>query len=393
MRILMVSDDYLPNPGGIAAHVYELTRQLVLMGHEVDLVVGHNRVNGDRSIPALPNGARVIRNRPFSWNPLGYLSTTISTAYRLWKLVRERKYDVCHWHNLAWESWGVRFGAAALARVFTNHSSGFPRRMQVPWRRRLQLPFLLSFADQVVAPSKAREVDSVAVGYPAERVRCIPNGVDVDVFTPGSPDPALMRRYGIEPLEKVLVVPARLEKVKGVDVLIRALPRIVCEVPDVRVIVLGDGSERSSLVRLARAMGVRERIVFAGNQSREDMPTHLRLGLVAVLPSRTEGLPLACLEAMATGLPVVASRVGGLPDVIEDSVTGRLVPSESDESLAQAISRLLLKKEDTIREKGLDARQVVSARFSWRALAGQTVSVYESALLSRFARRLSEVAR
>ncbi len=393
MRILMVSDDYLPNPGGIAAHVYELTRQLVLMGHEVDLVVGHNRENSGRRVPALPDGARVIRNRPFAWNPLGYLSTAVSTAYRLWRLGRKRKYDVCHWHNLAWESWGARLGAATLARVFTNHSSGFPRRMQVPWRRHLQLPLLLSFADQVVAPSREREADSVAVGYSAERVHCIPNGVDVDAFAPGPPDPVLLRRYGIGPLEKLVVVPARLERVKGVDVLIRALPRIIWEVPDVRVLVLGDGSERSSLVRLARETGVLGKIVFAGNQSREDMPSHLRLGTVAVLPSRTEGLPLACLEAMATGLPVVASRVGGLPDVIEDSVTGRLVSPESPEVLAQAVSCLLMEKGITVCEMGLEARKVVSARFSWRALAKQTVNVYESALLARFAGHFSKVSR
>ncbi len=379
MRVLMVSDDFLPNPGGIAAHVYELTRQLVTLGHRVDLIVGHDKKNVGMS-PSLPGGARIVRNRPFTWNPLGYSGTTIHTALLIERLARKRQYDVCHWHNLAWESWGVRVGARALPRVFTNHSSGFPRRMRSSWRRRFQLPRLLSFADQVIAPSRARASESARIGYAKERIHCIPNGVDIEAFKPGVRDEELLARIGVRRRDKCIVVPARLEPVKGVDVLIRALPRISRAVPETKILLIGDGSERDSLIALAGKLGVRDRIAFLGNRPREEMPRHLRLGSLAVLPSRSEGLPLACLEAMATGLPVVASRVGGLPEMIDDLETGRLVDAEDPAALASTIVELLSAGKSVRRGMGRQGRRIAVDRYSWRSLAERTAEVYRRAV-------------
>lgn len=381
MRILMVSDDYLPNPGGIAAHVYELSSALATLGHEVDLVVGHDVRHSGPLLP-LPDGARVLSHRAFAWNTLGYAKMALSTSALLRRAQAERAYDVCHWHNLVWETWGVALGAHALPRVFTNHSSGYLRRARSKLRLHSQLRAILHVADRVLAPSRELMERSIDAGYPRERVRYIPNGVDVRVFTPGEPDPQLMARYGLSAGDRVVVVPRRLDPKNGVDVLLRALPELLRAVPRLKVLLVGDGDERDRLGQIARELGVLTRVVFAGKQPRSEMVRHLRLGHVAALPSRAEAVSLAGLEAMAVGLPVVGSRVGGIPEFVRDGENGLLVPVEDAAALAQALARVLLAEPERER-MGVRARESVEANFSWRATAEQTLEVYAAAVASR----------
>jgi glycosyltransferase involved in cell wall biosynthesis len=382
MRILMCSDDFLPNPGGIAGHVFELSRALAAGGHEVDLIAGHNRIHAANPWRP-PAGVRIVSNEPFAWSVPGYVSHSVGAFRRLREESARRAYDVVHWHNLVWEPWAVRFGAGSLPRVFTNHSSGFLRRMKVPWRRKIQLPLILGIADRIIAPSTELRERTIDAGIPPGRVDFIGNGVDVEDFSPGPRDAGLAARFGISGTDRVLVVPRRLDPKNGVDVLVKALPLLLARHAGAKVLLVGDGPEKAHLEALAASSGLGDRLVFCGSQPRHLMPAHLRLGEFAVLPSRKEAISLAGLEAMACGLPVAGSRVGGIPEFVSDPETGRLVPPDDPPALAAALADLLELRPEGRRAMAERARRSVADRFSWTVAAERTVGTYRAAIAGK----------
>lgn len=381
----MVSDDYLPNPGGISGHVFELSRALCRLGHEVDLLAGHNRIHQGGAVTTLPTGGRVIRNRAFTWGPIGYSGIAFDTFRRIRKLTRQERYDVVHWHSLIWESPAVGYSARALPRVFTNHSSGFLRRMNVDWRRRLQLPWILKMAHEIIVPSSELEVRTHDAGIAPEHVTMIPNGVDIADFCPGEPDSQLRAQLGLPPTGPLIVAPRRLDPKNGIDVLMRALPAVVAQVPDVCVACVGHGDELVKLQAIVKAHDLGRHVVFCGSQPRGSMPAILRLGRVGVLPSRKEAISLAGLEMLAVGLPLVGSRVGGIPEFLQDPEMGRLVPPDDPQALAQALVEVLTCSHEEHAGMSRRASAHVATEFSWRSAGERTVEVYARA--SHTARR------
>lgn len=185
-------------------------------------------------------------------------------------------------------------------------------------------------ADAVVAVSSAVRDALLSGGTPHHAVRLIPNGIDLQSLRERAAEPA---RFGALPAPLVACV-ARLEPVKGVDVLVRAAGLL----PDTMVAVVGSGSQEARLREIAVASGVADRVRFLGDGGAAALLAHAD---VVVVPSRSEGFGLVAAEASALGRPVVASRVGGLLDVIEDGVTGLLVEPEDPRELARAVSALL----------------------------------------------------
>jgi len=152
-----------------------------------------------------------------------------------------------------------------------------------------------------------------------------------------------------------LVYVGRLAKVKGVDTLMKAFC-LVSEYGEVHLDVFGSGSERENLEKLVRELGVDERVHFHGAIPQDEVYRAFAKADVAVVPSREEPFGLVVIEAMSVGTPVVASRVGGIPEILRDGVDGSLVPPEDPEALAAAIIRLL--KDDALRlQMGRNARQ------------------------------------
>ncbi len=193
--------------------------------------------------------------------------------------------------------------------------------------------------DQLIAVSKSIErkiADEHRTGAP---VRLIYNGVDLQRYDHQGPCSTLRDEYGMEAGSRVVGVIARLEPEKGHQTLIEAWPHVLREVPDAYLLIVGEGSRRDYLEQWAAAHRVAHRVVFTGR--RDDIPA-VTAGLdVAVLPSWREAQGLSILEAMAMSRPVVASDVGGIPEMIEDGVTGLLVEHDNPVALAGAITKLL----------------------------------------------------
>jgi glycosyltransferase involved in cell wall biosynthesis len=249
--------------------------------------------------------------------------------------------DVIHTHMYRADIIGTR-AALALAEggrrrpylVSTVHSS----RVRSHEDREL-LRQLTPEMDQLIAVSRSIErkiADEHRTGAP---VRLIYNGVDLQRYDHQVGCATLREEYGMEPGSRIVGVVARLEPEKGHQTLIEAWPHVLREVPDAYLLIVGEGSRRDYLEQWAAAHKVAHRVVFTGR--RDDIPAVTASLDVAVLPSWREAQGLSILEAMAMSRPVVASDVGGIPEMIEDGVTGLLVEHDNPVALAAAITRLL----------------------------------------------------
>jgi len=223
--------------------------------------------------------------------------------------------------------------------------------------------FLLQRMDKVVCVSEGQAHKVRRAGVACERITVIHNAVRPERFTRPQPEClAWLRRRFSTPAEKIVGAAGRLSPEKGFDVLIKAAVKVTRNIPTVGFMLFGDGPLRDTLTRQIARHGLEGRFVLAGFQS--DLDLYLPHLDLTVLPSFTEGLPNIVLESMAAGVPVVASAVGGTPEVVDDEIDGYLVPAGDVEKTAYRIAELL--SDDTLRRRMGDlGRNKVNRCFSF----------------------------
>jgi peptidoglycan/xylan/chitin deacetylase (PgdA/CDA1 family) len=204
------------------------------------------------------------------------------------------------------------------------------------------------------------------------KILVIPNGIDADAFTP--------HRYSNAPRRIAMI--ACLREEKRIDVLVRAVPRILERYPDAEFTLAGDGTCRTELTNLVEQLGVSDRVRFLGH--RDDVPALLDEADIFVLPSRSEAFPNSVMEAMAAGVPVVASNVGGIPELVRDGTTGRLVPPGDVDALASALLTLLGNPRQ-VEEFGRAGRRIIEQTYSFHRMVDQFQMLYDHELTSRTA--------
>ena len=211
----------------------------------------------------------------------------------------------------------------------------------------------------------------LAFGVPAEKVKTIANGIDVQIFERGEPLPALSA-----PGSKVVGVVARLDLQKGFEYLLRAV-RELCNIYALKVVIVGEGPDRKAIEDMVKDYGLQSNVVLAGQQS--DMAGVYAAMDIFVLPSLNEGLPMTVLEAMAASRPVIATRVGAIPSVIQDGENGLLVDAKDTDGLRNALARLL-SDSDLCRRMGERAHDWVSRNYTSEAMALKYRELYEEVL-------------
>jgi glycosyltransferase involved in cell wall biosynthesis len=300
--------------------------------------------------------------------------------WRLARRLRSRRVDVLHTYLVSANVFGTLAGrlAGVGAVVTSRRDMGFSRNV----RLRLVEEWLVNpLVDKVVAVSPAvAEATRRERGWRDDQVVTIPNGVDLQRFDAARhPRPEAraqaLREWGLADDEVAVGAIGHLSPVKGHADLLEAAARIVARHPRTRFLLVGDGPLRAELEAHARRLGLRERVVFAG--VREDVARILALLDVVVLPSHTEGLSNVLLESMAMARPVVATAVGGNPDVLRDGVSGRLVPARDPEALAAAVLELVLDP-GRARAMGREARRVVEGEFSRQRMVEAYEALYRA---------------
>jgi glycosyltransferase involved in cell wall biosynthesis len=258
---------------------------------------------------------------------------------RLALLLRRERVDLVHAHQY------TPFFYAAAARLLCRrpavlltehgrHHPDFPRP-----KRRLVNRLLLDRRDRVVAVGEAvRQALVVNDGFPAGRVGVIYNGIDLGPFGAAVGRAALRRELGLAENDLVLFQVARLDPIKDHLTALRALQRLRQWRDDVRLVIVGEGPTEATIRQFVREGGLESHVHMLG--LRADVARLLPAGDAFLLTSVSEGIPLTVIEAMAAGLPVVATRVGGMAEVVEDGRTGLLAPAGDAEALAESVMRL-----------------------------------------------------
>lgn len=258
---------------------------------------------------------------------------------RLARLVREQQVDVVHAHQYT----PFFYGLAARLRgpwrpiLFTEHGRHQPDYPRP--KRMIANRLLLSRRDRVVGVGEAvRRALIDNEGIPDRRVGVLYNGIDVDAFAAAADRLTARRELGATPGEFVLLQVARLDYLKDHATAIRTLARAVAQVPQTRLVLVGDGPERPAIEAQIRGLNLGDKVRLLG--TRGDVARLLHGADAFLLTSTSEGIPLTVIEAMAAGLPVVATGVGGLREVVAEGTTGFLAPAKDDASLAGHLLRL-----------------------------------------------------
>jgi glycosyltransferase involved in cell wall biosynthesis len=294
-------------------------------------------------------------------------------------LARRRGARILHVHGYAAADFG-RLAARRLGIGLVLHEHFADPRM--PAYQALADRWLARYTDRAIAVSGSTRDFLVRRRHvPADRVRLIWNGAPLDEFAPVPPEAAraVRRELGIADQACVVGVVGRLSLQKGHRYLLAAAPRVLVRLPETRFLIVGDGDQEDALRRQASELGIAGRVVFAGHRS--DVPAVLGALDVFCISSTYEGTPLALFEAMAAGKAIVSTAVDGCREVIEDGVTGLLVPPEDAEALAAGLLRVI---DDQGLRRGLAERaRAASVRYDVRECVRQMEALYDEILTER----------
>ncbi|HJU68166.1 MAG TPA: glycosyltransferase family 4 protein [Gemmatimonadaceae bacterium] len=393
MRILHVVTAFPRQKGDpIAPWLVELLQRLRARGHEIDVLASSHRGLGDQD----QDGIRVHRFRyfPARWERLTHEETApdrmrrsplyavmplfflIAGMRRAWTLARERRYDIVHVH---WPMPMVLLGWAAqrgrrMPMVTTFYG------IELRWVQS-RLPFL----KWLVRRAARTSAQAVAISsYTAGELRKFAD-VPIEVIPYTAELPAPSASLHGHATDRTILFVGRLIERKGVHHLIRALGAVRERTP-ARLVIIGDGPERPRLEELARDAGVAEHVVFSGRVSDDELRHAYASASVFVLPSvldarqDTEGLGVVLLEAMNYSVPVIASAIGGITDIVQHDRTGLLVPPGDERSLAEALGSVL--NDATLaRRLGEAGRHRLQEAFSWDRIVDRWEAVYRRVTL------------
>jgi len=363
MNILMISTDYPPVPGGISAHVYELSKTLRAAGNKVSVITRRRK-----NMPI----ESVIDDIDIYSVPLKVSTLIYGLQIRKFvkKLLPRIKPDIIHIHGMLPLEW---YNITEIPLAYTNHTSGYLKRIQKGgFRRMMMLKRHLRKPNLFLAPSK--ELLDVPFDIPARKI-FIPNGVDGSKLLFNKEKRIEIRhQLGMNEKETVAIVTRRLVDKNGVIYLARATEFLHDK--KIRFIIIGDGPERAAVEEIFKNH-CGKRALFLGNKNHNEIIDYYSAADFSVLPSLMEATSISGLEAMAAGLPLVGTEVGGIPELIKNGVNGYLCNPSDPRDLAEKINLLLSKD---LRAYGKNSREMVEEYFDWSKIAQKTFEAYSTTL-------------
>lgn len=385
MKIAFITFQYPPFvQGGAGTYAYNLTRELARLGHELHVIAPRVAGYGKESVE---EGVFVHRlgfqNKPF----LAALSFWFSLRKDFSSLEqRAGGFDVVHDNGLS--AFSLNSKAVSCPRAVTIHHLARTtlKALEASFLGRVRNlrgeigispfiePICIRRADRIIAVSQFTKQDIMSVfGIPESKIAVIYHGVHPeDYVLPEEARAEIRNGLGINSQQMILFA-GKLAPRKGVDVLIRALPQVLKEV-EVKLVLAGSGNQQD-YQHLAQTLGISDKIRFVGRVPDDALRLLFSSCDLFVLPSRLEGLGIVILEAMAAGKPVVATNVGGIPELIESGQNGILVEANNEGKLAGAIVKVLSNK-SLAQIIGENNMKKARERFSWEVAAQKTERVY-----------------
>ncbi|MCK4421143.1 glycosyltransferase family 4 protein [candidate division WOR-3 bacterium] len=363
MNILLQGMYFHPEVGGMEIHMLNLARYFVKAGNKVKVITSNSLKKKKKETY---NGIIIIRTPFFGKNLFGWAFTTFFSIPAFLK--KAKNADIIHGHDIAALLPCVL--ASILYKkpfVITLHSSHYIKVS----KKLLFKPYLkhgLKKADCIFAASE--EIKKITQQLvPNREVTALVNPVDTELFSPEVP-PCINK----EKDEFILVCPRRLVEKNGVHLLIEAIPDIL-SAHNVKLVIAGDGPLRTGIESRIKQLGIEKEVMLLGTIPNEEMPSILTSADLIVIPSLMEATSIAALESMASGKAIAASNVGGLPEIIDESV-GFLMESGNPDDYTDKIN-IALSDVKLLKEKGRRARKRVLENWSAKKLAEYHIGVYK----------------
>jgi glycosyltransferase involved in cell wall biosynthesis len=368
MNVLWIIDSL--GPGGAESLMVPLLKSLKEQGVESRVCVLHIRDGNPTADELQKLGIAVdlvlvknLRN-PFD-------------LFRLVKYIRQYRPNIIHTQLETSDVLGtIAAWLLKIPSVSTIHTLEQPsKRMKKSWRNYLRWNCLSLFSRRVVVVSEVARQHYIQLGYRSEKLLTLYNGIDLKKFNcAGQTD---IDKWSILELPNdsvVLVSVAVLREPKGIQYMLQAMPDLLAKVPNMYYVVVGDGQYRATLESLAESLGIKSQVLFMSFRS--DIPEILAASDLFVHPTLADALPTVLFEAMAVGVPIIASQVGGVPEILEHDVNGLLVPPANSSSLVDACLRILSDKGLAGRLASI-ARDTVVRRFDVNQQARNLTQLYQ----------------
>lgn len=394
MHIVQITDDFPPRIGGMAAHAWELSRALVKLGHQVTVLTAVElqtqgrrfmleKVEEREGIRIVNLGFKFFLRRYFSYYSM------LRIRKHLHRLAMGIGRIVLHLHEFPPPR--IRM-ISDLPIVWTNHSSKFLNSFEnVSLRKNLEA--MIRPFDRITSPSRELFEKTINLGYPAHRTSYIPNGVDVERFNPNGRTAKRGLRIASEDLsfskDRCVVICARRFAYKnGLHVYLKALESIRSDLLSKCVFLFagnktsGNTSYGKEIEKRIRKLSCKTDCRLLGPVSNDYMPDLYRNADISVLPSLIEATSITGLESMASGLPIVGTNVGGIPEIVENGATGLLCQPNDARALAKNL-KILIRRASMRQRLGSNARKLAESKFAWPIIAKQFLDVYELAIQSR----------
>jgi glycosyltransferase involved in cell wall biosynthesis len=394
LNVCFVTPEYFPISGGTGAYVYYLSHSLQKLGHNVHVVARHSEDTEDTI-----DGIKVH-----------YIKGTGNALTRYWRFARSASkkieeinkqigFDIIHANLPLVPSFAIPKDSAK-ALVCAVHSTwkgeaivtkrDNPKELNP--NEKMMLRFnrvlrryetqLMKRSDALIAVSRYTVGELTELyGIEEEKIHVIYNGVDINKFKPRPGRAELRREFGLEQEKKIVLFVGRLYHRKGLETLLHSIPPVLQEFGDVKFAISGTGFKKKeqNLRDLAKELDIEDTVTFLGYVPDEKLPELYSASDIFVLPAIYENFPFAILEAQATALPVISTKVGGIPEFLADNENGFLIDPGDPEQLTQRILALL-QDPKLAKEMGRQGRKLIEEKFSWRLITSQVIDLYNKLL-------------
>ena len=394
-RVCFVSPEYWPLSGGTGAYVYYLSNELIKNGYKIYVVTG-----SDQTLDVKVNEQLKVFFLKIPKAPVIKSFMLAASSYRKLNSVRERvNVDITHANLPLTPNFAVppNFGKTLVCTVHSTWKGEAQAIRGEPYSRlNANEKFMVSFnwflrifeekmlerANKIIAVSHFTKRELLEYyKVPEKKIRVIHNGVDVNKFKPAKDKRKIKEELGFKGDDLAIVSVGRLYARKGLFTLIESMPAVVKRFKNAKFIISGKGQsdEMRKLVNYADRIGVKGSIIFTGYYPDKKLPKLYQAADVFAFSTFYEHHPFAVLEALSTGLPVVTTRVGGIPETIESGKNGFLVEPFNPKQFADRILYLLEHPAEAS-EMGSLARKTILERFDWRIVVKDVLKVYDEAL-------------
>ena len=394
MKILMLTWEYPPRVvGGISRVVYDLSHRLIKDGHEVTVVTYR-----DGEVPYYEDdkGVKVYRVDNYMIQPNNFIDWILQLNFNMVErasqiIAEQGKFDVIHAHD-----WLVANAAKTLKHSFdipivaTIHATEAGRNSGIrePNQKYINdTEWMLTYeANEVIVNSNYMKSEVQRLfGLPFEKINVVPNGVNLNKFTGMDRDYSFRRKYAMDN-EKIILFMGRLVYEKGVQNLIAAMPKILEGYHDAKLVICGKGGMEGELKNQVRAMGIENKVCFAGYMKGKDVQRMYKAADISVFPSTYEPFGIVALEGMLAERPIVVSDIGGLNEIVQHRENGMKSYAGNPNSIADSILELLYDHQlyDNVVRK---AKNKVRNEYNWNKIAQDTHFAYQKAICQSMAEK------